>query len=176
MFISETRCRRRRWPCRALPFPGPGPTAEQALAAVEQAAKTRTDWVTAYIGPLIARDRRNWRKALDAGRAERAGAAARLLGPHDDRQQCGGWRRLASRKNVADPVGGWWGRDKDGRLDGRAYEAAEEISNCGRAPPDAARARRCVRCRALHRYARWGVTSIHLMNSGKSARRDRPRR
>lgn len=49
-----------------LPFPGPGPTAEDTLAAVEQAAKTRTDWIGAYIGPLIARDRRNWRKALDA--------------------------------------------------------------------------------------------------------------
>src|SRR5689334_1731683 len=47
----------------APPFPGPGPTAEEILAAVEQAAKTRTDWISAYIGPLIARDRRNWRKA-----------------------------------------------------------------------------------------------------------------
>src|SRR3954464_10601296 len=44
----------------APPFPGPGPTAEEILAAVEQAAKTRTDWVSAYIGPLIARDHRNW--------------------------------------------------------------------------------------------------------------------
>src|SRR6478735_774193 len=47
----------------SLPFPGP--TGEQALAAVEQASKTRTDWICAYVGPLVARDQRNWRKALD---------------------------------------------------------------------------------------------------------------
>jgi len=55
-------------PTAPLPMPGlpfPGPTAEELLTAVGQAAKTRTDWISAYIGPLIARDRRNWRKALD---------------------------------------------------------------------------------------------------------------
>ena len=49
-----------------LPFPGP--SAEQLLAVIEQAAKTRTDWVSAVIGPQIARDHRNWRKALTLSR------------------------------------------------------------------------------------------------------------
>src|SRR5438034_3695892 len=53
-------------PPLAMPnLPFPGPTGEQALAAVEEAAKTRTDWICGYVGPLVARDQLNWRKALD---------------------------------------------------------------------------------------------------------------
>ena len=73
-------------PPLAMPnLPFPGPTAEEALAAVEQAAKTRKDWITAYVGPLVARDRRNWRKALDAV-APNTPVFSELLGTHQHYQ------------------------------------------------------------------------------------------
>ena len=153
-------------PPLAMPgLPFPGPTAEQALAAVEQAAKTRTDWVTAYIGPLIARDRRNWRKALDAV-APNTPVFFRAFWGHTSIVNSEGLRRLGISEEIADPLGGWWGRDKTGHLDGRAYEAAETITP--RIRPATAESLAISFGEAQQRYARWGVTSIHLMNNDKS--------
>ena len=153
-------------PALAMPnLPFPGPTAEQALAAVEQAAKTRTDWVTAYIGPLIARDRRNWRKALDAV-APNTPVFCRAFWGHTSIVNSEGLRRLGISEEIADPLGGWWGRDETGHLDGRAYEAAETITP--RILPATAARLATSFGEAQQRYARWGVTSIHLMNNDKS--------
>jgi predicted amidohydrolase YtcJ len=153
-------------PPLAMPgLPFPGPTAEQALAAVEQAAKTRTDWVTAYIGPLIARDRRNWRKALDAV-APNTPVFFRAFWGHTSIVNSEGLRRLGISEEIADPLGGWWGRDETGHLDGRAYEAAETITPLIR--PATAEHLATSFGEAQQRYARWGVTSIHLMNNDKS--------
>jgi len=153
-------------PPLAMPgLPFPGPTAEQALAAVEQAAKTRTDWVTAYIGPLIARDRRNWRKALDAV-APNTPVFFRAFWGHTSIVNSEGLRRLGISKEIIDPLGGWWGRDEVGDLDGRAYEAAETITP--RIRPATADSLAISLGEAQQRYARWGVTSIHLMNNDKS--------
>ena len=146
-----------------LPFPGPN--AEQALAAVEQAAKTRTDWVTAYIGPLIARDRRNWRKALDAV-APNTPVYFRAFWGHTSIVNSEGLRRLGISNEIVDPLGGWWGRDEAGDLDGRAYEAAETITPRIRLTTMESLA--ISFGEAQQRYARWGVTSIHLMNNDKS--------
>ena len=146
-----------------LPFPGPN--AEQALAAVEQVAKARTDWVTAYIGPLIARDRRNWRKALDAV-APNTPVFFRAFWGHTSIVNSEGLRRLGISKEIIDPLGGWWGRDEVGDLDGRAYEAAETITP--RIRPATADSLAISLGEAQQRYARWGVTSIHLMNNDKS--------
>jgi len=153
-------------PPLAMPgLPFPGPTAEQALAAVEQAAKTRTDWVTAYIGPLIARDRRNWRKALDAV-APNTPVFFRAFWGHTSIVNSEGLRRLGISEEITDPLGGWWGRDETGDLDGRAYEAAETITP--RIRPATAESLAISFGEAQQRYARWGVTSIHLMNNDKS--------
>jgi predicted amidohydrolase YtcJ len=153
-------------PPLAMPnLPFPGPNAEQALAAVEQAAKTRTDWVTAYIGPLIARDRRNWRKALDAV-APNTPVFFRAFWGHTSIVNSEGLRRLGISEEITDPLGGWWGRDETGDLDGRAYEAAETITP--RIRPATAESLAISFGEAQQRYARWGVTSIHLMNNDKS--------
>ena len=109
----------------SLPFPGP--TGEQALAAVEQAAKTRTDWICAYVGPLVARDQRNWRKALDMV-APNTPVFLKGFWGHTSIVNSEGLRRLGIAERITDPLGGWWGRDESGRLDGRAYEAAETIT------------------------------------------------
>jgi len=153
-------------PPLAMPgLPFPGPTTEQALAAVEQAAKTRADWVTAYIGPLIARDRRNWRKALDVV-APNTPVFFRAFWGHTSIVNSEGLRRLGISEEIADPLGGWWGRDETGHLDGRAYEAAETITP--RIRPATAEGLATSFGEAQQRYARWGVTSIHLMNNDKS--------
>ena len=146
-----------------LPFPGPTP--EQAVAAVEEAAKTRKDWIAAYVGPLVARDRRNWRKALDAVAPETPVFLRGFWG-HTSIVNSEGLKRLGIAEDVTDPLGGWWGRDESGRLDGRAYEAAETITS--RIRPATVEALAATFGEAQKRYARWGITSIHLMNNDKS--------
>ena len=107
-------------PPLAMPnLPFPGPTGEQALAAVEQAAKTRTDWICAYVGPLVARDQRNWRKALDMV-APNTPVFLKGFWGHTSIVNSEGLRRLGVAERITDPLGGWWGRDESGRLDGRA--------------------------------------------------------
>jgi predicted amidohydrolase YtcJ len=153
-------------PPLAMPnLPFPGPTPEQALAAVEQVAKTRKDWIAAFVGPLVARDRRNWRKALDVV-APDTPVLLRGFWGHTTIVNSEGLRRLGIAEDIADPLGGWWGRDESGRLDGRAYEAAETIPSL--IHPATAKDLAAVFDEAQKRYARWGVTSIHLMNNGKS--------
>jgi predicted amidohydrolase YtcJ len=122
-------------PPLAMPgLPFPGPTAEQALAAVEQAAKTRTDWVTAYIGPLIARDRRNWRKALDAV-APNTPVFFRAFWGHTSIVNSEGLRRLGIFEEIVDPLGGWWGRDETGHLDGRPMRQPRRSRRASVPPP-----------------------------------------
>ena len=152
-------------PLAMLNLPFPGPTGEQALAAVEQAAKTRTDWIYAYVGPLVARDQRNWRKALDLV-APNTPVFLRGFWGHTSIVNTEGLRRLGITENITDPLGGWWGRDENARLDGRAYEAAETITP--RIRPLTPQYLATAFGAAQQRYARWGVTSIHLMNNDKS--------
>ena len=154
-------------PSRPLAMPGPpfpGPSAEQMLAAVEAAAKTDPQvWISAWIGPRIARDPRNWREALDTV-APNTPVLLRAFWGHGTLVNSEALKRLAIKEDVPDPLGGWWGRDADGRLDGRVYESAENLEQRAAAPDPAALA---IEFReAGQRYARWGVTSIHLMNSG----------
>ncbi|WP_084801709.1 amidohydrolase [Bradyrhizobium sp. Ec3.3] len=155
------------FPTPPVPMPGlpyPGPTAEQLLAVIEQAAKTRTDWVSATIGPQIARDHRNWREALDAV-APNTPVLLRAFWGHVNITNSEGFRRLGITDDIADPLGGWWGRDESGRLDGGGYEAETIMRRIQPANPERLAA---LLGEAQQRYARWGVTSIHLMNDNKS--------
>ncbi|WP_310461560.1 amidohydrolase family protein [Sphaerotilus sp.] len=151
-------------PPLAMPnLPFPGPSGEQVLAVVEQAAKARTDWISAFIGPLAARDRRNWRLALD-GVAPNTPVTLRGFFGHLTLVNSEALRRLGITEAVTDPLGGWWGRDGSGRLDGSVYEEAQRASSMQAPPPVLAKAFGD----AAQRYARWGVTSVHLMNNDKS--------
>lgn len=151
-------------PMPGLPFPGPSP--EQALAAVEAAAKAPGDWITAFIGPAVALDARNWRHALDTASPQRP-VMLRAFWGHTTLLNSAALARLGIGEDAADPIGGWWGRDLDGRLNGRAYETAEWIGWDRAAPPDAQRLAAAFG-EAATAYARWGVTSIHLVNNAKS--------
>lgn len=154
-------------PPLAMPgLPFPGPTAEQALAAVAAAAKAPGDWISAWIGPIVARDQRNWRVALDAVAPDRPVLLRGFWG-HTAIVNSAALKRIGIPEDVADPIGGQWGRDANGRLDGRADEGASPIPEMRATPPDPAKLAVPFR-NAGERYARWGVTSIHLMNSGKS--------
>jgi predicted amidohydrolase YtcJ len=154
-------------PPLAMPgLPFPGPTAEQALAAVAAAAKSPGDWISAWIGPLVARDPRNWRVALDAVAPDRPVLLRGFWG-HTAIVNSAALQRIGIGEDVADPLGGQWGRDGNGRLNGRADEGASPIPEMRATPPEPAKLAAPFRD-AGQRYARWGVTSIHLMNSGKS--------
>lgn len=122
------------------------------------------DWITAFIGPLVARDRRNWRDALDAVSSARPVVLLGFWG-HTTILNSAALERLGITEGVPDPVGGWWGRDDDGRLDGRAYESAEEIGWDQILTIDPAMLSGEIRDIAA-RDAQWGVTSVNLMNSG----------
>jgi len=156
-------------PSAPLPMPGlpfPGPTAEQALAAVAEAARQPGDWISAWIGPIVARDQRNWRAALDAVAPDRPVLLRGFWG-HTAIVNSAALKRIGIPEDVPNPIGGWWGRDANGRLDGRADEGASPIPESRAMPPEPARLAVHFRA-AAQRYARWGVTSVHLMNSGKS--------
>lgn len=147
-------------------MPFPGPTAEQALAAVAAAARGPGDWISAWIGPAVARDQRNWREALDAVAPDRPVLLRGFWG-HTAIVNSAALKRIGVTEDEPDPIGGRWGRDAKGRLDGRADEGASPIPETRATPPDPGTL--AVRFREVaQRYARWGVTSIHLMNSGKS--------
>lgn len=150
----------------AMPgLPMPGPTPAQALAAVAAEAKKKPAWISAWIGPIVARDPRNWRDALDAA-APDTPVLLRASWGHTTIVNSAALNRLGIREDVADPLGGWWGRDAKGRLDGHAYESAENIEE--RAQPSDPQSLAAALRAAGERYARWGVTSIHLMNSRRS--------
>ena len=154
-------------PPLALPrLPFPGPSGEQVLAAVEAAAKTPGDWISAWIGPAIARDRRNWRNALDAVAPDRPVLLRGFWG-HTTIINSAALKRLGIADDVPDPAR---------RLVGPRRERAARWP-CPRgggkyrrrvATPATRRSWPSSSGRRPQRYARWGVTSIHLMNSGKS--------
>ncbi|MDB5820540.1 MAG: hypothetical protein JWQ11_4180 [Rhizobacter sp.] len=154
----------------ALPnMPFPGSTGDEVLAAVAQAAKnpekSASGWISAFVGPTIARDKRNWRQALDAI-APDTPVLLRGFWGHTSIVNSAGLKRLGIAEDIADPLGGWWARDAAGRLDGHAWEAAETIE--ARIRPEEPDRLRPVFEEAADQYAQWGVTAIHLMNTGRS--------
>lgn len=153
-------------PGRRLAFEGPpfpGRDADGVLAVTRQAADGQGGWLVVEAGMSVFNDSRDWRRALDE---------AAPANPVIVRGCCGHGTLMNSRalialgidESLADPVGGWWGRDGDGRLNGRAFEAAEilVIRRLFGARDAAAIADGYGAAEAL--YATWGVTAIHQMS------------
>ena len=155
------------WNLPSTPVVPPGATSDQVLVSVAAAVRapgaTGTAWISGWVGPPVMRDPRNWRVALD-DIAPGTPVLLRAFWGHGTIVNSAALKALGVAEDVADPIGGWWGRDAQGRLDGHAYEAAEDLE-LRAAPPD--RTRLAAEFKAAgERYAGWGVTSIHLMNSG----------
>lgn len=151
---------------RHLAFEGPpfpGRDAEGVLSATRQAADGGGGWIMVEAGVPVFNDPRDWRRALDE---------VAPSNPVIVRGCCGHGTLLNSRaladlgvdERVTDPIGGWWGRDGDGRLNGRVFEAAE-IAVVRRLPgPRDAASVAAAYGEAEGLYASWGVTAIHQMS------------
>lgn len=145
-----------------------GPTADEALAAVAaEARRSSSGWIAGFVTPAVALDPRPWRTALDAASPERPVMLRGFWG-HTTLLNSAALSMLGVDEETTDPLGGWWGRDASGRLNGRAYEGAENVGWERVAPLDPERLAAVFR-EASERYARWGVTSIHLVNNAKTA-------
>jgi hypothetical protein len=145
-----------------MPFPGPSP--EAVLAAVSAASRSTSGWISAQVGPLVINDARNWRQALDKAAPNRP-VILRVTWGHGTLLSTAALKALAIADGDPDPVGGWFGRDAGGRLDGRATEAAETLVHYRLARLFPERMGETTRATA-ERYLQWGVTSVHVMASG----------
>ena len=148
-------------PLPKLPFPGP--TAEETLAGVVKAAAGGPGWLWGITGYPVFNDLRNWRDVLDRVAPNNP---VMLIGC------CGHAMMLNSRalealgipEDVKDPIGGRWGRDASGRLDGQAYEAATVIVTRRATPADPTASSTAAQLsQVAAAYARWGVTAVDQM-------------
>ena len=143
-------------------LPWPGPTPDEALRSVAAAAKAGPGWIDAEIGPLVVNDARNWRDALDAA-APGNPVMLRAWWGHGTLLNSAALKALGVPENVADPPGGWYGRDASGRLDGRVRETPEWALARRRVEGvDTATTAAAYRATASL-YAGWGVTTYHQM-------------
>lgn len=154
-----------RPPGRDVPMaglPGPGPAPEDALALIREAAAQGPGWITASIGVGVANDPRDWRRALDAVAPDNPVVLMPWWG-HGMLVNSRALEALGLDESAADPIGGWYGRGPQGRLDGRVREAAE-IAVIHRLAADQPAEAAAADYRATARlYAGWGVTSYHQM-------------
>lgn len=147
----------------AMPnLPWPGPTPEEAIAAITAAARQGPGWVSGEIGPLAINDQRDWRAALDAA-APANPVMLQVWWGHGTLLNSAALKALGVEDTASDPLGGWFGRRADGSLDGRVRENAEWRLMRARdaAQPPQAFAARYSATAAL--YAGWGVTTYHQM-------------
>lgn len=143
-------------------LPWPGPTPEEAIAAVSAAASQGPGWIEATIGPLVVNDPRDWRAALDAA-APNNPVMIRPWWGHGTFMNSAALKALGVADDARDPLGGWYTRRPDGRLDGRARENAEwrlgRARTAGLPVETFAAAYRAT----AGLYAGWGVTTYHQM-------------
>lgn len=140
----------------------PGPSGQQVIDAVRAAAPTGSGWITGALGPATLSEQRDWRTELDAvsrGRPVRL----RAWWGHGTILNSAAMQLLGISHSEADPIGGWYGRRPDGRLNGLVREQAELLVDrqWTEAVPVASSA---VTIReTAERYTKWGVTSYHQM-------------
>jgi predicted amidohydrolase YtcJ len=152
-------------PGRAAPMPNlpwPGPTPDEALKAIADAAGQGPGWIDGETGPLVVNDPRNWRQALDAV-APNNPVMLRPWWGHGMLLNSAALKTLGVPEDVPDPLGGWYGRDAAGRLDGRIRETPEwSLMRRRAATIDPATTAAAYRATAML-YAGWGVTTYHHM-------------
>jgi predicted amidohydrolase YtcJ len=152
---------------RMIEIPGPpfpGPSAEETVAAVAKAAaEHRPGWIFMVTGYPVFNDPRNWRDALDAVAPDNPVMLVGCCG-HAMLLNSKAFAVLGIAETVTDPIGGGWGRDAKGRLNGHVVEAAQYLVRRAAAGPDPSGERDAVVVlRTARQYAAWGVTSVGQM-------------
>ena len=143
-----------------LPYPGANP--DQTLTDVEAAVNVGPGWIHGTTDAVFE-DLRNWRHALDAVAPANPVLLAGWAG-HTAILNSRALEVLGIAETVTDPIGGHWGRDRTGRLDGRADEAAAVTVLRRVMAPDLTvegEAQNLRRAAAV--YTGWGVTTVHHM-------------
>lgn len=140
----------------------PGPFAQQVIATVRAAAPGGTGWITGAIGPATLSEERDWRSELDAVSGGRS-VRLRAWWGHGTILNSSAMHMLGISEQTQDPIGGWYGRRADGRLNGLVREQAEvmvgrQLTELVPQTPSGAAIRETA-----DRYAKWGVTSLHQM-------------
>lgn len=152
---------------RMIEIPGPpfpGPSAEETLAAVaKSAAENKPGWIFMVTSYPVFNDPRNWRDALDKVAPDDPVMLVGCCG-HAMLLNSKAFEVLAITETVTDPIGGAWGRDAKGRLNGHVVEAAQYLVRRAAAGPDPTGELDAVVIAATaKRYAAWGVTSVGQM-------------
>src|SRR5258707_13664326 len=115
-------------------FPYPGPNTKETLAGVANVARTGPGWIWGMTDAVFD-DPRNWRQALDAV-APNNPVMLTGFSFHSMLLNSRALEALGITDGIADPIGGRWGRDASGRLNGEADEAAGTIGSRGPQPAD----------------------------------------
>lgn len=152
---------------RMIEIPGPpfpGPSSEETLAAVAKAAaENKPGWIFMVTGYPVFNDPRNWRDALDKAAPDNPVMLVGCCG-HAMLLNSKAFEVLGIAETVKDPIGGAWGRDASGRLNGHVVEGAQYLVRRAAAGPDATgELDAAVIAATTQRYAAWGVTSVGQM-------------
>ena len=144
--------------------PFPGPSAEATLAAVAKAAgENKPGWISMVTGYPVFNDPRNWREALDRVAPDNPVMLTGCCG-HAMLLNSKALAVLGIDEQVRDPIGGGWGRDANGRLDGHVIEAAQIIVRRRALDADPTGEKDAAMiAEVADRYAAWGVTSVGQM-------------
>ena len=140
----------------------PGPSPQQVIKAVRAAASTGRGWISGTIGPATLSEDRDWRSELDAASGGRP-VRLRAWWGHGTILNTAAMKLLGIPEQAQDPVGGWYGRTPDGRLNGLVREQAEVIVDRQLTELVPVTASAAAIREAADRYAKWGVTSFHQM-------------
>lgn len=148
-----------------LELPGgmwPGPSPNQVIDAVRAAAMTGEGWILGTIGPATTSDTRDWRSELDAVSSGRP-VRLRAWWGHGTILNSAALRQLGIAEDAADPIGGWYERRTDGKLNGLVREQAEAVIARQMTENVPVKISAAAFQAAELQYVKWGVTTIHKM-------------
>lgn len=148
--------------------PPPDPSWGEVLTELA-AAVAGTDpgtWIFGTIGPAVIDDPEADRSALDRIAPDHPVWLEGNTG-HGLLLSTFALERLGISDDADDPIGGWYGRDADGVLDGWAWEAAAHVDATRALTAGVDRSERIRAYRALaERAVQWGLTTVqHMSNS-----------
>lgn len=148
--------------------PLPDPSWDEVLAALPDAV-AGTDpgtWIFGTIGPRVIDNPLADRSALDRVAPDHPVWLEGNTG-HGLLLNTAALETLGIPADAEDPIGGWYGREAGGALDGWAWEAAAHVDATRALTAEVDRTERIRAYRALaERAVQWGLTTVqHMSNS-----------